>query len=194
MREKEDSKTFVIGDDVDLLVLLIGLSTDSLPNLFLLKSGRKNTPRAISDVAVIDSRFPNLKNCILFLHAFSGCDYMSSFFHKGKISAWKSRAALSNDEITSTFLNPTSTHEEIYECGCQFICLLYKASKYVTKQGINFLRYTMFTLSCSKKRRVQYCIRSIEPRATNENPLKKIRMYTRFRSLFSPPSILHQTY
>jgi len=59
-----------VDENVDLLVLLVGLRNDTSEDLFLLKPDRKDATRATFNTSKIQSDFPNLKNRILFLTRF----------------------------------------------------------------------------------------------------------------------------
>jgi len=76
-----DSVT-IIGEDIDLLVLLTGLGQET-PNVFLRKPGKGRTQEALysaksfKHVSVIDH--------IFLLHAFTGCDTTSAIYNIGKM-------------------------------------------------------------------------------------------------------------
>ena len=80
---------------------------------------------------------------------------------------WKEYLALPDDKIKSTFNSPSSTHNEIFKSGSQFLCHPCPASKYVTTQGINFLCYSMFNQSCSRRRssKIALHLESLPPTA-----------------------------
>jgi len=145
-------KTYVLSEDVDLLVLLVGLYDNPLKNvLFLVKPGRKGAPWTLFDIGDLQNTIPHLKRYIFFVHAITGCDYISAIFQKGKTSAWMLCQTLPNNTIVPVFNNPQSCNNEVYESSCRFPCLLYKASENVTTIGINYLRYVLFS-KCLVKR------------------------------------------
>ncbi|CAH1099607.1 unnamed protein product [Psylliodes chrysocephalus] len=77
------SSEFVIGEDVDLLVLFTAKAR-KIPNLYLRKQGRGKK----EDVFYAPQRLQYsdaVAKSMLFLHAFSGCDTTSALFNQGKI-------------------------------------------------------------------------------------------------------------
>lgn len=70
----------VVGNDIDLLVLLIGLTpaTDTI-FFYKLTSSKKSSNKLYST-----SDNKNFKDFMLFAHAFAGCDTTSALFGKGK--------------------------------------------------------------------------------------------------------------
>lgn len=71
----------IIGEDVDLLVILIGLYNS--PTVYFLKPGKGNiTQKIYSPMSAVDRTVA--KN-ILFLHAMSGCDTTSALYNQGKV-------------------------------------------------------------------------------------------------------------
>lgn len=73
----------VIGEDVDLLVLLTALASTHL-NLYFLKPGKGKIMQQLYSIQRLQAEKAIAEN-ILFLHAFSGCDTTSAFFNQGKI-------------------------------------------------------------------------------------------------------------
>ncbi|GBO01474.1 hypothetical protein AVEN_222617-1 [Araneus ventricosus] len=66
----------VVGEDIDLLVLLTALaSTHS--NVFIQKCGRRKTPDSYYSTTSFNHKFSNE---LLFIHAISGCDITSALF------------------------------------------------------------------------------------------------------------------
>ncbi|CAH1110928.1 unnamed protein product [Psylliodes chrysocephalus] len=77
------SSVFVIGEDVDLLVLLIATAREIL-NLYLRKPGRGKKKDVFYSPQNLQHSDAVVKS-MLFLHAFSGCDTKSALFNRGKI-------------------------------------------------------------------------------------------------------------
>ncbi|GBO38850.1 hypothetical protein AVEN_139047-1 [Araneus ventricosus] len=76
-RNKYDN-IFVVGENIDLLVLLTGLAPMK-ENLYFRKCGKGRTP----DVSKKSFKY-KFSRMILFIHAFSGCDTTSALFGHGK--------------------------------------------------------------------------------------------------------------
>jgi len=142
-RKHQDRRHYVLSEDVDLLVLLVGFYDNPLKNvLFLVKPGRKGAPRTLFDIGNLQNTTPHLKRYIFFVHGITGYNYTSAIFQKGKTSAWKLCQTLPNNTIVSVFNNPQSCHNQVYGSDCRF---LYEASENVTTIGINYLRYVLFS-------------------------------------------------
>lgn len=77
------SSVFVIGEDVDLLVLLTAKAR-KIPNVYLRKPGRGNKEDVFYSPQSLQYSDAVAKS-ILFVHAFSGCDTTSALFNQGKI-------------------------------------------------------------------------------------------------------------
>ncbi|GBL79122.1 hypothetical protein AVEN_92373-1 [Araneus ventricosus] len=75
--EKRSQCVVVVGEDIDLLVI-IAASTNS-ENIFFLKPGRGKAEDALYCAATLNIA-PQIRDNILFLHAFSGCDNKSALF------------------------------------------------------------------------------------------------------------------
>lgn len=74
---------FIIGEDVDLLILLTALAP-AYSNIYLRKPGRGNTAERLYSAHSLKHK--EVAENILFLHAFSGCDATSALFNQGKKS------------------------------------------------------------------------------------------------------------
>ncbi|XP_043503861.1 uncharacterized protein LOC122525249 [Polistes fuscatus] len=120
LRQNTGREVAVVGNDTDLLVLLIGLS-DTSPLYFykISPGGKKNTLYYTEDHA-------HLKPYILFAHAFAGCDTTSAMYGKGKksiVSILQKNKHLQT--AVKIFYNAESTIESLCECAGQIIAHLY---------------------------------------------------------------------
>ncbi|GBN59446.1 hypothetical protein AVEN_171835-1 [Araneus ventricosus] len=86
--EKIKKQVVVIGQDVDILVLLTAL-TPTYTDILMLKEGKgKVKDRFSSSKEMQNSNLEiECKKSILFVHAISGCDTTSRFYRKGKLQA-----------------------------------------------------------------------------------------------------------
>lgn len=73
----------VVGQDIDLLVLLIALTPVENQIIFW-KQGTGNTDKIMYSIQDIQ-KLNDMKKSILFLHAISGFDTVSCFFNFGKL-------------------------------------------------------------------------------------------------------------
>ena len=86
----------------------------------------------------------------LFWYALTGCDAVSAFRGKGKLSAWTTWRVF--DDITPVFekYSHHSQHNQIKDEGIRilerFTCLLY--SRTLTFQSVNECRRLLFTKQC----------------------------------------------
>jgi len=67
----------VVGEDIDLLIILIGLATTT-NKIFLVTPGKGKIDRSIYSKESLKSP-QEFKKIILFIHIFCGCDTTSSF-------------------------------------------------------------------------------------------------------------------
>lgn len=89
--------TVVFGEDVDLLVLLIGRTSPD-QNSFILKPGRGNIETQIDSSGITSiEKYSHCNWHISFLHAIIGCDTTCALFHKGKVNEiiWKTIRSVS---------------------------------------------------------------------------------------------------
>ncbi|KAI5721596.1 hypothetical protein M8J77_022751 [Diaphorina citri] len=143
--EEEDEVVVLVGEDVDLLVILIG--TRSPSNVYFLKPGRgKVVPVLYHPQTTIDT---SLAEHILFIRAISGCDSTSALFNQGKVKAL--RTVVKNPDLLPyirRFLDPASTTREITEAGERFLVVLYGGNHETT--SLNKLRYKSYVTSAFK--------------------------------------------
>lgn len=138
----------IVGEDIDLLILLIAL-TPQKRNIYFIKpaKGKTVSKRIYSANCNLDDA---LKKNLLFLHAFSGCDTVSSFFQFGKLKHIKllqKREDISN--IISVFYDENATFDSIAKAGQIYILALYGAPE--KEKSLNEYRYKCFTRSTTKK-------------------------------------------
>ena len=88
-------KTVVVGNDVDLLVLILAHTPEN-QNLYYFKPGKGNVGN--------ETYSPGICNYILFIHAFSGCDTTLAIYNRGKIMVWNAFINSSNKDIATTFM------------------------------------------------------------------------------------------
>lgn len=145
IKEAYNSHTVVVvGQDVDLLILIIALCPLDKDVRFLRDVQGNIKERAYSSLDIQNSEvLYNCKNNILFAHAFSGCDTTSAFFGKGKAQTVKlinTRRDL--DDALNIFNNPSSMKPDIVRAGEKITLALYKAPRTVT--SLNQYRFISF--------------------------------------------------
>lgn len=123
----------ICGEDIDLLVMLCGLSPDegdhtlssNRPKTIIFeKCGRGKNPNiTYSANSLTHQAQPGM---VLFLHAFSGCDTTSALFRQGKmkfLSTLKKQRRL--EQNASVFLISNATPTQVAEAGESFLVSLY---------------------------------------------------------------------
>lgn len=136
------SSVTVVGEDVDLAVLLIA-STPPTKDILLLKPGRGKTKTIVlSSQKMQQSGFEH----ILFLHSFTGCDTTSSTLRKSKVGF--SKLYLKSEIVKKAavaFYNPSSTHAEVEEAGK--MCFLKWYGAPASQTSLNQYRFQSFMRS-----------------------------------------------
>lgn len=138
-------RVVIVGEDVDLLVLLNGLGAEK-KNVYLQKSSKGET--GFCHYSTTSYNHKTSPGTILFTHAFTGCDTTSALFGQGKT---KITTLLSkNESLTEqveVFLRPNSTPEVVKESGIKFFVALYGGD--ITKDTLDYFRYKSFITSTS---------------------------------------------
>lgn len=143
------TRVFVVGEDIDLLVLLTAKARDH-ENIFLLKPARGKVAETLYSTRSLEYKEAVAKN-ILFLHAISGCDTTSALFNQGKL---KFLSLLDkNDSLLDTiaiFQDLEADVDALAAAGEAFLLALYGGSS--TKDTLDSLRYKNFVKSVSKNK------------------------------------------
>lgn len=106
-------KVVVLGDDIDLLVILISNTTATIfmkPALYLIQA--------------IQSESPGLSRSILFAHSVSGCDKTSALCQKSKVKCLKIFKKDELQDFVEVFNAPDSS-KEIFNAACKCLMVLY---------------------------------------------------------------------
>ena len=103
-------KTIVVGEDVDLLILLIARTSPD-QEIYYLKPGKGKAETKIYSSKSFDN-FENNKNHILLIHAIRGCDTTSALFQIGKKRLLSCSKIARTYRIVLKFLKWHKVHEE----------------------------------------------------------------------------------
>ena len=116
--------TILVGDDTDLLVLLIHYFKSELQNTENNMYMFRPSSNSCIDVRKVVEKFPkSIVDQILFIHAASGCDTVSGLAGIGKTKFMKS---LLKDTVDfSEFYNAHADVDVLQESGCHMIAHLY---------------------------------------------------------------------
>lgn len=118
----QNQSIVVVGQDIDLLVLLIAPIANQI---FFFKPGNGGNEKKIFSIHDIQ-KVNGLK--ILFLHAISGCDNVSCFYNTGKLKHFKLLNQYPElQEIVNVFNCSNSTSENIFKVGEKYTLKLYGA-------------------------------------------------------------------
>lgn len=124
---KEGGKVVVVGNDTDLLVLLVTLASDE-DDIYLFYPSKGKTPPTFFDIQSLRGALEDkdMLDILLPLHALSGTDTTSAPFRKGKTKAYQ--AALRSSALRTQmciFNDPSATTKEIVEAGEKFLLEIY---------------------------------------------------------------------
>ena len=138
-----EQNTVLVGDDTDLLVLLLHHSITTSKDLFFAPEPKKNAKRRVWDIKNSKSSIgPFVCQHILFLHALSGCDMTSRLFGIGKaavLKKFKTNATL--QQAAKVFDSVSATPELIESAGETALVVMYNGKK---KQSLNELRLSRY--------------------------------------------------
>lgn len=119
--EYEDRPVVVVGNDTDLLVILIDRS---LPNLHM----HYQRDAIYNMQSIKDGLGATVSAHLLVAHAISGCDTVSAMHNMGKKAPLRELEA-QDCTFLDTFKSENATHDEIARAGEEFILRLYRAKK-----------------------------------------------------------------
>lgn len=145
---QQHNSVVIVGEDVDLLVIMIGRCRGVHSNVYFLKPGKGTvSPLIFSPDCKLDQ---SIANNILFLHAMGGCDTTSASFKVGKMRFLQTLKK--NPALTKTieiFKDPMADADAVTDAGHRFFASLYKlADKEAT--SLNKLRYKCYLRSAYK--------------------------------------------
>lgn len=143
------ASSIIVGEDVDLVVILTSLSKN-MGNVFLLKPGRKKTIQKIYNRSSLGDEV--VANNMLFLHAFSGCDTTSYLYNQGTAKIIKTLK--NNPELlpcVQVFQKSNSTAAEIADAGQKFLLCLY-GCKTPETTTLNVYGYKCFVKTAFKNK------------------------------------------
>lgn len=137
----------IIGEDVDLIVLLTAFSQPGT-NIHFMKPGRGNAESKLFSSNKLQ-QLP-FAETILLLHAFSGCDTTSAIYNKSKGGMVKlfSKNPRQMKTISDIFTNPSTPAEKIAQAGEKIFLEMYQANEF--QQDLNELRYHAFVKASTR--------------------------------------------
>ena len=139
----EKKNTVLVGDDTDLLVLLLH-HCKSTKKIYFAPEPKKNSKSRVWDIKQVKSDLGTfLCQYILFAHAISGSDTTSRLFGLGKGTILKMlKENVQLQQAALVFDNPRSNHNQIEEAGEKALVAIYGGKK---TDNLNQLRFKMYT-------------------------------------------------
>ena len=140
----------ITSDDTDVLVLGVAFS-DDIPCPMFQKCGTQNRTRYLDIHKLHASLGSSIAGALVGMHAFTGCDTVSAFAGRGKISTLKQLK--SNRNYQEVFLELGKFWEvsdALFEKLQAITCQMYVPSTCTTK--VNLLRYQLF---CTRRGEVE---------------------------------------
>ena len=121
-------RTWIVGEDIDLLVILILKKHKPYNTIYFSKPGKGNIQDSIYDSNSF--KHSTLPYLLTFIHAFTGCDTASGFFKQGKNEIIK---ILLNDsglqKQVQCFYDPNATPQALAASACEIVSRLYGTKK-----------------------------------------------------------------
>ena len=134
----------IVSEDTDVFILCLAFCTRLSCQMYQ-KSGTQARVKYIDITKISAAIGPDLCKPLIGLHSFTGCDSVSSFAGRGKVSAFK--IASSNLEYLEALQQLGMNWEistELVQLLQGFTCLVYNVKARTT--NINELRYRLFCL------------------------------------------------
>ena len=137
LSKANDKSVAIVGQDTDLLVLLMYHVRPQMSNVYFASRSR------VWDIKTLQTALsPQICNNILFCHAFGGCDTTSSLFNIGKKALLiKLRDSSSFKQHATVFGDESSPKENIITAGAKASVILYGGKE---NDNLNTLRYVKY--------------------------------------------------
>lgn len=135
--------TTLIGEDTDLLALLLYYAHADGPDLYFRSDNKSNKAIKVYNIKRLKAILGDLCSQLLFVHAFTGCDTTSRIFGVGKKSVFQRLVKDSTMQSTANaFLLQNQTKEVIENLGCQVMVIIFGGKG---TDSLASLRYNIFT-------------------------------------------------
>ena len=135
--------TILVGDDIDLLILLIHHAPLDKHDIFFTSERKKNSMNHIWNIKGVKTGLGTFVcKHMLFLHAVLGCDTTSRLFGIGKgsiLKKFKEKAKLQKAALI--FDNLHSTQAQIDQAGESALVLIYNGKKGDSLNGLRYKKY-----------------------------------------------------
>ena len=135
-------KVLVISEDTDVFMILLSLHSQ-IGTRVLLRKGKKNAVRLIDISRLGTVLGTDVCNALIGVHAFTGCDSVSSFSGQGKVKAVN--LVNKNQDYRETFTafgQQWQVTDDMFQMIQAFTCSMYCLNTKIKE--VNTLRYEMF--------------------------------------------------
>ena len=127
---KDGKRATVVADDTDILVLLVYMWEETMSDLFLRHEAKKSIKKHLEIINIknVASKLAlHVKENLLFIHAWGGCDTTSATFGQGKTGILKFVESNSNfsRNVCSVSKDPFATKAEVSKAGIQVAVKLF---------------------------------------------------------------------
>ena len=113
----------VIADDTDIIILLIHHFKEDMADICF---SSEKCAKSWSMRDVVQQIGPTMKDHILFLHAWHGCDTTSAIFEKGKTALCKKiESSVIVRQLATILSNPTATTDDVIDAGSKLFVIMY---------------------------------------------------------------------
>ena len=139
----ENIDTVLIGEDTDLLVLLLYHAKCQHKKIFFMPESKKSSKVRIWNIKESKEKLGTFMcKHILFLHAFLGTDTTSRIYGFGKAALMKKiKSNNTLQQAANVFEEAQSSAAEIENAGEKVMCILYNGNP---TESLNTLRYKRF--------------------------------------------------
>ena len=136
----------ISSDDTDVFVLTLAFKS-FFPASVYIKCGTQARSRYIDITHVVQRHGSEVCRCLPVLHAFTGCDTVSAFSEKGKMTALKlTKRHARFRELFQLVGTDWDVPDELFSRLQEFTCFMYSSNP--GTKDVNDLRYRLF---CAKK-------------------------------------------
>lgn len=143
IESSQTSRTILVGDDTDLLILLLHYAYQIKWPILLKSEPKKGKGGKIWDILEIRDVI-GYETCssLLFAHAFLGCDTTSKPFGIGKSASLKLICEnVAFKGLAKTFYGPNSTSQDIQDAGEKAMIMIYGGK---VTDDLDSYRYKLF--------------------------------------------------
>ncbi|XP_068212466.1 uncharacterized protein [Palaemon carinicauda] len=134
----KSSTVLVRASDTDVLVILIGLIGNQRPEVRSMttvimdyETGNNRRYINVTDIVnALEERTPGLSRAMLGYNAFTGCDFTSAFYRKGKVKPLEIVEKDATGRFLNLFINMCEKDGRVdIEVASEFVCKMYGQTK-----------------------------------------------------------------